>query len=111
MNYMKTMKETKTTTKDTIKTKIPKIPKIPKNIKIQSVLMISLGLIAIVSLSGCSTLEKILPPTKREIAQRKAAHRLALKRECNDTDVLLSDLTKPVKHRTYSLRPGVVCHD
>ena len=105
MSDMKAMKETKKTTKDTIKTIAP------KNIKIKSILMISIGLIAIVSLSGCSTLEKILPPTKREIAQRKATHRLVLKRECNDADVLLSDLTKPVKHRTYSLRPGVVCHD
>lgn len=51
-------------------------------------------------LSGCSTLQR-----------QKAEKQKEIQSQCNNTDVLLSDLTKPVGKRVYSLQPGVVCND
>jgi len=67
--------------------------------------------LAVFSLSGCSTLEHMLPPTPQEVAAQQLAKQKQQQAKCNHADVLLSDLKKPVSKRTYSLKPGVVCHD
>ena len=78
-------------------------------------LIISLGLtMMMVSLGGCAVLKNIIPPTKQELrqqaAERKAERKRELKKECDKSDVLLSDLEKPVNNRSYAITPGVFCH-
>ena len=67
------------------------------------------------SLGGCSTIKGWLPLTPQQIAQQKRAEKAKqaqeLQKECDQSNVLLSNLSKPVNQREYSLSPGVVCHD
>jgi len=63
------------------------------------------------SLGGCSALQSSFPPSPVLIAQQKVKKQNALQSQCNNADVLLSDLTKPESKRVYSLQPRVVCND
>lgn len=67
------------------------------------------------SLGGCSTIKGWLPLTPQQIAQQQRAQKAKqaqeLKKECDQSNVLLSNLSKSVDKRQYSLSPGVVCHD
>ena len=67
-----------------------------------------------VSLSGCADINGLFPLTPQQIAQKEKEKRLQkeqkLRQACNNADVLLSELNKPVRHPIYSLSPGVVCN-
>lgn len=82
------------------------------NIKILgSLLMVT---VLTISLSGCGDVNALFPLTPQQLAQQKAIakHHQAdkLKKACNNANVLLSDLSKPVSDPVYSLSPGVVCY-
>lgn len=68
----------------------------------------------VMSLAGCSTIKGMFPPSPQEIAQQKHEQALEkasqIKEDCNNSDVLLSNLTKPINKRVYSVKPGEVCN-
>jgi len=64
----------------------------------------------VMSLAGCSTFKRLFPPSPQEVAQQKHAQALQkakqIKEDDNNSDVLLSNLTKPINKRVYSVRSG-----
>lgn len=61
----------------------------------------------VISLAGCSTIKGMFPPSPQEVAQQKHEQ---TKEDCNNSDVLLSNLTKPIDKRVYSVKPGEICN-
>lgn len=64
----------------------------------QSIFLVLLFGVSALSLTGCGT---YLPMTP---------HQREIQTACENSDVLLSDLTQPVETRQYSLKPGVACN-
>ena len=62
-------------------------------------------------LGGCSTIKGWMPLTPQEKQAQQLAQTKAFKEKCSHAGVLLSNLSKPVNARVYSLSPGVTCDD
>jgi len=82
--------------------------------KIFKATFLMLTSIIVISLAGCSTFNTTFPPSPEEQALKK--HALVLEKkakrtaDCNDANVLLSNLTKEANQRVYSVKPGEVCY-
>lgn len=74
-----------------------------------AIIIVAAGLA--MSLAGCSTIKGWMPLTPQEKQAQQLAQAKELKEKCSKAGVLLSNLSKPVNKRVYSLSPRVTCDD